>query len=342
MQIYANKLASHLKQTLSPVYVIAGDDILLKNEASDAVRDAAKKQGFIERECFVNDSSFDWSSWLDSCNAMSLFASQRIIELHLPSSKIGTVGSDAVHRYCENPAPDTILLIIAARIEGNPKWVKTATNAGVYVPIYPLDHEQLPNWLSRRAKTLNLSLAHDAAVLLAERVEGNSLAAAQELEKLALLLPEKSTISRDIIGRAVADSARFSAFDAFDHAVDGDALSASRALRHLQEEGTEPVSIIAPLAHLLRNLCQLKAFESRRQLDQGFKALRIQRRRQNATAACLSKLSAAQLNDFVKLSAQADTCSKSVDKDNAWLLIEMVLMGLAASPLPTTRFHLQS
>ena len=187
MQIYSNKLAANLKQSLSPIYLVAGDDILLQNEACDEIREACSKKGYDERERFNFETGFDWQSWNESCNALSLFSNQRIIELRLPSSKIGTAGSEAISRYCENPSQDTIVLIISARIEGNPKWVKAATQTGVYVPIYPLDNNQLPSWLKQRAQKNNLTLAHDAAELLAERVEGNLMAAAQELDKLALL-----------------------------------------------------------------------------------------------------------------------------------------------------------
>ena len=341
MQLYSDKLAAHLKQTLAPVYLVAGDEILLKNEACDAIRDAAKKQGFIERETFTYDHQSDWMAWLDSCNAMSLFASQRLIELRLPSSKIGAVGSDAVHRFCENPPPDTVLLIVASRIEGSPKWVKSATQAGAYIPIWPLDYEQLPNWLTRRAKALHLKLGKDAATLLAERVEGNLMAAAQELEKLALLLPKDSAVSRETIGKAVADSARFSAYNALDHAIDGDAAGACRGLRHLREEGNEPAAVVGAFAAQLRNLAQLKAFESRGQLSSGFKAVRVNRKRQGAIQACVGRLSSQQLEEFVRLAAEADVCSKSVEKESAWLLLEGVLLGIAGVVLPTQRFHLE-
>lgn len=340
MQIYPNKLSAQLKQSLAPVYLVAGDDILLKNESCDEIRAACKKQGFIERESYSYENGFDWMSWQDNCNAMSLFASQRLIELHLPSSKIGTAGSEAVHRFCTDPPPDTILLIIAARLDGTPKWVKSASNVGVYIPIYPLDNEQLPGWLKKRAKSLDLNLAHDAAELLAERVEGNLMAAAQELDKLALLLAKNSNVDRQLVGRAVADSARFSAFDAVDHAIDGDAMSACRALRHLREEGNDPATIIAPVAYQLRNLSQLKHFESRNKLAEGLKSLRINRKRISATTGLLTKLSATQLNQLVRLAAEADTCSKSVNKDTAWVLIEMILLGLAGKTLPTVDYHL--
>ena len=135
MQIYANKLSQHLKQTLAKVYLVAGDEILLQNEACDEIRQACAKSGFVDRERYNFETGFDWHGWQESCYAMSLFASQRLIELRLPSSKIGTVGSEAITRFCNNPPQDTVLLIIAARIEGSPKWVKAVSKDGVYIPI---------------------------------------------------------------------------------------------------------------------------------------------------------------------------------------------------------------
>ena len=167
------------------------------------------------------------------------------------------------------------------------------------------------------------------------------MAAAQELDKLALLLPKNSTIDRASVGKAVADSARFSTFNTFDHAIDGDATSACRALRHLQEEGNEPAAIIAALAHQLRNLSQLKNFESKNKMADGMRVLRINRKRQSATTALVSRTTANQFNHFIQLTAKADTCSKSVHKETAWLLIEMVLLGLAGKSLPTQRYHLE-
>lgn len=340
MQIYSNKLSQHLKQTLANVYLVAGDEILLQNEACDEIRQACAKSGFIDRERYNYETGFDWYGWQDNCNAMSLFANQRLIELRLPSSKIGTVGSEAIARFCSKPPKDTILLIVAARIEGSPKWVKAVTKEGVYIPIYPLDHEQLPNWLKRRAQQHQLSLAHDAAQLLAERVEGNLMAANQELEKLALLVDKKTTLTRSIIGKAVADNARFSAFNCFDHAIDGNPLSACRALRHLQEEGTEPAALVAAMAHQLRTLTQLKQFSEQGKLNDGIRALRVQRKRQTAVTHSVESISKIQLQQWTKLASTADLMSKSVDKANAWLLIEMVLMGLAGQQMPTQKSHL--
>ena len=166
------------------------------------------------------------------------------------------------------------------------------------------------------------------------------MAANQELEKLALLVDKKTTLTRNIIGKAVADSARFSAFNCFDHAIDGDALSACRALRHLQEEGTEPAALVAAMAHQLRTLAQLKQFSERGKMDDGMRALRVQRKRQSAVSQRVQSTSKAEFEQWTKLASQADLMSKSIDKENAWLLIEMVLLGLAGKPMATQHYHI--
>lgn len=341
MKIYSDKLSANLKQSLAPVYLVASDDLLLQAEACDAIRKAAAKQGFKERERSSLEQNFDWMLWTDSCNAMSLFASQRLIELHLNTSKIGTVGSEAISAYVENPSPDSILLIIAPQIKGNPKWLKSVISQGVYVPVYPLDKNRLAPWLIERAKKKKLTLLSDAAVLLGDRVEGNLSAAVQELDKLALLLPENSTVDSSIVSRAVADSARFSAFNMLDKAIDGDAVGVCRALRHLREEGNEPPAIIGAIAHQLRTLFELKEFELKGKLGDGFKSQRIVNKRQPAMANALSRLTPANLRDLTRLASEADIDGKSANKENSWIVMEMIVLTLAGKTLATQQAHLQ-
>jgi len=333
VQIYADKLSRQLQQSLSPLYLVASDDILRKNEACDEIKKAAAKQGYGERECFNYQSGFNWRDWLDHCNALSLFSDKKIVELQLPSSKIGSEGSSAIVQYAENPSPDTVLLIVAPRITGSPKWLKSVTANGVYIPIYPLDNKQLPGWLKNRAKGHKLTLAHDAAVLLADRVEGNLMAAAQELDKLALLLAENTVVDVKTVGRTVADSARFSAFDMIDNALGGNALAACRALRHLQQEGNEPPAVIGAVTHQLRLLLQLASYQRRNQLTQGFNALRIHRKKQPLMQKTLAQLDEVKIGELLILAAEADRCGKRADKQTSWDLIERILMTLAGQAL---------
>ncbi len=328
MQVYPDKLAAQLG-TLGPVYLIAGDEPLLVNESRDQVRDAAIAQGYDERELIVVDSNFNWGQLLESSNAMSLFAQRRLIELRLHSSKIGTQGSEALCRYLEAPPEDTVLLVVAPRIEGQPKWFKQIKNDGVYVPIYPLDVGKLPGWLRQRAKAQGLGLPGDAAQLLADRVEGNLLAAAQEIDKLALLVPANTTLSVEQIQSAVADSARFSAFNMLDRAQSGAIAPAIRALRHLRETGNEPPAVLAAVAFQLRKLVQVSEIASQRSLDAALQQMRIHPRQAGPLKQALQHLRTADLYELLDMASYADRAAKSGRRSDAWTTLELILLRLA-------------
>ena len=328
MQVYPDKLAAQLG-SLAAVYLIAGDEPLLVNESRDQVRNAAIAQGYDERELIVVDNSFNWGQLLESSNTMSLFAQRRMIELRLQSSKIGTEGSAAICQYLEAPPEDTVLLIVSPRIEGQPKWFKQLKSEAVYVPIYPLDVAKLPGWLRQRARSRGLNLPGDAAQLLADRVEGNLLAAAQEIDKLALLVPAKSTLSVEQIQSAVADSARFSAFNMLDRAQTGAIAPAIRALRHLRETGNEPPAVVAPVAYQLRKLIQVSEIAQQRSLDAALQQLRIHPRQAGPLKQALQHLRPADLYELLELASSADRAAKSGRRSDAWTCLELILLRLA-------------
>ncbi|NNC55568.1 MAG: DNA polymerase III subunit delta, partial [Pseudomonadales bacterium] len=151
MQVYPDKLEAQLKRELATAFLVAGDDSLLQRDAVDAIRASASSAGFSSIETTNQDANFDWQAWLSSCAEMSLFGDQRLLELRLTSSAIGAEGSRALCDYLANPAPDAVLLVTAPKISGKPKWVSQFIQAGVYTPIYPLDSDALPQWLSARA-----------------------------------------------------------------------------------------------------------------------------------------------------------------------------------------------
>lgn len=338
MKITESKLANTLKGALSPAYLVAGEDILLRNEACDAIRSAARKKGYAGRECHEADRQFDWSAWLDSCNSLSLFAERRIIELRLDSAKIGTVGSDAICQYMQHPPDDALLLIIAPRIEkaqDKTRWIKSIIDNGTYLHVYTPEGNDLFKWLGQRSKQAGLELSRDATAVLAERIEGNLLSAVQEIEKLSLLLPPSSKVDSSVIRGAVADSSRFSAFDMLNHAMSGDALSSCRALRHLRDEGTEVPAIIGAVANELRRLLVLKDYEARRQLDLGFKHQGVIFKNKPAVSAAVDRLDKTRLEQLLQLAAEADLMSKSKDRLLSWDLLEIIVLGIGGK-IPAT------
>ncbi|WP_286935773.1 DNA polymerase III subunit delta, partial [Pseudomonas sp. UBA6554] len=192
MKLAPAQLNKHLQGSLAPVYVVSGDDPLLCQEAADAIRNAARQQGFDERQVFSADANFDWGTLLQAGASLSLFAQRRLLELRLPSGKPGDKGAAALMEYCAKPAEDTLLLISLPKLDGSAqktKWGKALIEGAhcQFIQIWPVDPQQLPQWINQRLSQAGLSAQRDAVDLIAARVEGNLLAAAQEIEKLKLL-----------------------------------------------------------------------------------------------------------------------------------------------------------
>ena len=261
MKLAPAQLAKHLQGGLAPVYIVSGDDPLLCQEAADAIRSAARQQGFDERQVFSADASFDWGTLLQAGASMSLFAEKRLLELRLPSGKPGDKGAAALIEYCSRPAEDTLLLVSLPKLDGSAqktKWGKALVEGPQtqFVQIWPVDANQLPQWIRQRLSQAGLSASQDAVELIAARVEGNLLAAAQEVEKLKLMA-EEGQITVETVQAAVADSARFDVFGLVDAVLNGDAAHALRMLEGLRGEGVEPPVILWALARELRVLANI-------------------------------------------------------------------------------------
>ena len=254
MKLAPAQLNKHLQGALAPVYVVSGDDPLLCQEAADAIRNAARQQGFDERQVFSADANFDWGTLLQAGASLSLFAQRRLLELRLPSGKPGDKGAAALMEYCANPAEDTLLLVSLPKLDGSAqktKWGKALIEGAhcQFIQIWPVDVHQLPQWINQRLQQAGLSAQRDAVDLIAARVEGNLLAAAQEIEKLKLLA-EGNQITVETVQAAVADSARFDVFGLVDAMLNGEAAHALRMLEGLRGEGVEPPVILWALARV--------------------------------------------------------------------------------------------
>ena len=232
MKIHPEKLQGHLKNQLLPVYVISGDEPLLAQECADAIRIAARAQGFTERELFHFEGNpiFDWNPLINEANSLSLFSDKKILEVRIPGSKPGDKGSKALAEICANPNPDNLLLIILSKLEKgaqNSKWMKTLEAAGAHIQVWPVDANNMPRWIDQRLSAANINANQEAVQILADRVEGNLLAAVQEIEKLKLLAPE-GAVDGTTMSSVVTDSARYNVFEFVDKILLGDAQSAAR------------------------------------------------------------------------------------------------------------------
>jgi DNA polymerase-3 subunit delta len=225
MRITTDRLARTLDQSPANAWLIAGGEPLLVGEAADAIRARARAAGFSGRELFTTDRSFDWRELLASCQSLSLFSERRIIEVRMPSPRPGKEGGAILARLAADPPPDTLLLVMTTRPEGETyatAWFKSFEKHGHVVLAWPVEIGRLPRWITERATRHGLVLETEAAALLAERVEGNLLAAHQEIEKLALLHPH-SRLTVEDVQAAVSNSARYDVFQLGEAALEGDA-----------------------------------------------------------------------------------------------------------------------
>ena len=208
MRLYPEKLAAHLQQQFLPVYLVSGDDPLLVQECCDLIRQKAREQGCSEREIIDGGiSSFKWQDILHSATSMSLFAERKLVELRLPSGKPGAEGSKALCEYLDIASGEDVLLIIAGKIDKqstNSKWYKALDKAGATIQVWPVDAKELPRWLQQRVRNAGMSIDQDALQLLCDRVEGNLLAAVQEVEKLKLLAKDSQIMAKGSTWNAAA------------------------------------------------------------------------------------------------------------------------------------------
>jgi DNA polymerase-3 subunit delta len=260
MKLTLENLAGHLKGRLAPVYLLSGEEALLLGEASDAIRAAARAAGFSEREVHFADRGVDWSGIRAAVGTLSLFGDRRVLEIRLGASKPGKEGGATLAALAEAAGSDTLLLVLAGRLDRDAQtsaWFKALEQRGAWLPVWEIDAGRLPQWLAQRCRRVGLEPTPEALSLLADRVEGNLLAAQQEIEKLALLVPPGRL---DVVAvlDAVADSARYDVFALGEAVLAGDAERALRLVEGLRGEGVEPTLVLWSLVRELRNLWEVR------------------------------------------------------------------------------------
>jgi DNA polymerase-3 subunit delta len=332
VKISANQLASHLKSSLLPCYMVTGDEHLLVQEALDAIRLAAREQGFGSRELYTATSGFDWGDLAGAGGNLSLFADRRIIELRLPTGKPGVKGSATIIDMLENIEDDILFLISAPKLERNSaasKWSKAIEAKGGLVQIWPVGLRELPAWINDRMRLAGLQPDREAVRLLADRVEGNLLAAQQEIEKLRLLHGE-GPVSAAEVDAAVADSSRFDVYKLVDAAVAGNAARAVRILGGIRAEGVEPVILMWALTRELRMLAGLSdSVQSGTELSTAMRAARVWQNRQDLVRACVGRHHATDFYQLLQLARQADASAKGQMYGDPWQLATQIVMALA-------------
>ena len=329
MQLRAEQLEAQLSKSVASVYVIHGDEPLLALEAADAIRAAARRQGCDEREVLSVERGFDWSELTQAGASQSLFGGRKIIELRIPSGKPGTQGSAAITTYCERLGKENVTLVSVPRLrkdDQNARWFLALAGAGVVVDVYPVERARLPDWIGARLARQGQRASPEALGFLSDRVEGNLLAAYQEVQKLGLLLP-KGELSAEQVVDAVANVARYDAYDCSAALLAGNMARYVRVLDGLRSEGESPVFILWALAEELRALARIQqGVEGGRALDQLLRENRVWGERQGLMKAALKRHARAALEHALVHAARIDRASKGAGPGEPW--DEFISLGL--------------
>src|ERR1700728_2161508 len=256
MKLTLEGLSGQLAERLLPIYLVSGDEPLLVGEASDARRARARALGFAERAgFFIERRNAVWDQVRQAAMALALFTARRVVEIRMPGGKPGVAGAAALLRLFEAAGEELLVLIITDKLERETQgseWVQALQQRGAWLPIWPVERARLPQWLRTRFAAAGLTANPDALALLAERSEGNLLAARQEIDKLSMLLPRGATVSVAEVAAGSGDSARFDVFQLGEAVRAADAARALRILGGLRAEGAEPVLVLWSLTRELR------------------------------------------------------------------------------------------
>ena len=337
------QLIPNLQKEFKPIVWIAGDEPLLLQENADAVRHFCQQAGFEERVTFNVDRSFDWSLFNETADNLSLFSSRKLIELRLSSAKPEDEGKRALHAYASAPNPDYLVLITSPRVDPattKTRWFKDVDASSWFLPVWPVSADELPDWLSQRLIKAGLRPTPDAIHLLAQRIEGNLLAAVQEIEKLKLLAGPSAAdaveLSPEMIVHSVADSSRYSTFMLIDSALLGDNNRTLKILRGLQLEGVDPLAILGPTCSEFRRLLPaLKKVEAGQSVVQVTEELVGKNfKRKASIMRALQRLRSSQIYVLLDQARQIDSAVKGINKSNPWLELETLFLRVCGTKIP--------
>ncbi|WP_107725995.1 DNA polymerase III subunit delta [Neisseria weaveri] len=322
------------QMALQPLYVIHGEEDLLRIEALDILRLAAKQQGYLNREIYTADSaSFDWNELLHSAGSMGLFADLKLLEIHVPNGKPGKQGGEVLQAIAEHLPEDTVVVVIFPKLEKaqiQAKWFTALSSKGWAFEAKPVSEAALKPWIEGRLKKKKLNIEPDALALFADRVEGNLLAAKQEIDKLALVYPQGYTVSVTDAENAVANVARFDVFQLASAWMKGDAARVTRLLEGLEADGEEPVLLLWAVAEDIRTLIRLTAALKQGQSVQAVRnSLRLWGDKQTLAPIAVKRIQINRLLQALQDCAKIDRIIKGAETGNAWSEFKHLVTGLA-------------
>ncbi len=321
MRIKLEQLSQHLQKQTAPLYTLFGNEPLLILEAADLIRIHARQQGYSERELFTVDQHFDWSALLNAGNNLSLFGNLRIMDIRIPSGKPGKEGGKAIEAYCNALPLDTLSLITLPRIDKQgqaTKWFKVLENTSVLIPVYAIEREQLPDWIRQRLSKQQQTADPDTLQFLADKVEGNLLAAHQEIQKLALLYPH-GNLTFDQVKDVVLNVARYDIYQLSEAMIAADNIRYIRILSGLQSEGTVPLLILTTLAEQIRQLIFIrKGLDNGQPPAQLLQAARIWGDKQKIVMTATKRISFQSLTQGLLRAAKIDRIIKGAAQGDVW------------------------
>ena len=315
MQLRLDALDTHLTKSLSALYVIASDEHLLALEAADKIRKTARANGYTERDVLVVERSFKWGELLAANQSQSLFGDKKLIELRIPTGKPGKDGGQALQEYAANLNPDNLTIISLPKLDwatAKAAWVGTLQQAGVYIDIPLVERAHLPGWISNRLAAQQQSADRQCVDFIADRVEGNLLAAHQEIQKLGLLYPT-GKLTFEQVHDAVLNVARYDVFKLNEAMLSGDAARLMRMMDGLKGEGEALPLVLWAVAEEVRTLLKLKSGVSQgKQLGMLLKEYRIWGAREKLMDPALRRISLATLQTALQEAAQIDKMVKGL------------------------------
>lgn len=330
MKLNYFQLEAQLKK-LSPVYIISGEELLLKQDAINLIRKTAKQAEFNERIHLTPEAGFDWEQLYPLLYSTSLLAQKRLLEFDFRDLSPNKTASAILQAYGKNPSVDTLLLIDIGKIDdkiAKSAWYQSLEKIGIVVTIWPIPREQLPTWIMQRAKQYKLVFQPEAAHLLADYIEGNLIAAAQAIEKISLLQAQK-TIDVELIQAVLTDESRFTLFDLIEHLIAGQTSRTLHILNHLKLEGTEPILILWAITRELRLLAEMaQAVKQGSRHETLFQKHRIFSRRQAAIRRFLTQFSAEDCWQLLHQAAHLDHLIKGATPGNAWNQLQLFCLRM--------------
>ncbi len=321
MAISTEELAQQLKRNSKTLFVVVGDELLLNLEAGDLIRQRAKELGCEERTILIADSRYDWSKLREEGQSLSLFSTKRLIDLRIPSGKPGKNGSEAITQFCENLPADTITLVSLPGLDRNTlksKWYLALEKYGLVVQANKIYREQLPQWIAQRLQLQNQNADRDVLQMIADRVEGNLMAAHQEIQKLGLLLPA-GKINLDDVTSAVTDVARFDVFDLGPTILKQDRTQFLRMMDGLESEGVAAPLVLWAINEESRALLRVQlALANGASMNDAVREARVWGLRQKLLPRAAQLLSRSIIERAILLAAEIDRQIKGLRRGDPW------------------------